>query len=309
MGARLGQGREDESWYVRDLGADQGRQLWRITRQTATRMGVTNAEGGVGTCYEAAPGETIWASIRRQTPWLDGMAEPGPFQRVLRDPGTYHRRIARPVLSIDARTLWLPDNTEEQRYIISAQNQLASLIDDLRSICRVVQPAPATLGVYGHEIRNLLILAATEVEMHWRGILSANGRTGKFNTNDYVALADVLGLRGFTAHFHPCPDIGPVAPFAGWNRANPTGSLPWYAAYNGVKHNREGEFEQASLGNAFGVIAACAVLLVAQFGERALTPELRRFVDVEAPDWPIEEVYLDPQGEEGWMACPHPALA
>ncbi|MBN9990748.1 hypothetical protein JND45_15550, partial [Listeria monocytogenes] len=89
------------------------------------------------------------------------------------------------------------------RYITSAQNQLGSLIDDLRAICRVVQPAASTLSVYGHEIRNLLILAATEVEMHWRGILTANGSTAKFNTNEFVKLAAPLGLRDYAVHFHP----------------------------------------------------------------------------------------------------------
>ena len=271
-------------------------------------MGVTNAKTGPGTYFEAQPGETIWASIRRQTPWLDGMKEPGPFQRILRDPGIYHPRIARPILSMDAQTLWLPEDAHEQRYITGAQNQFGALIDDLRSICRVVQPAPATLAVYGHEIRNLLILAATEVEMHWRGILVANGRTGKFSTKGYVALADALGLRAFTVHFQPCPEIGPVTPFAGWDTTNSTQSLSWYAAYNGVKHNREFEFGKATLGNAFAAIAACAVLLVAQFGHHALTPELKRFLDVEAPERPVEEMYIMPQTDEGWTAQPHPAL-
>jgi hypothetical protein len=271
-------------------------------------MGVTNAEGGPGSYYAAEPGETIWACLRRQTPWLDGMEDPGPFQRIIRNPGDYHHRIARPILSMDPQTLWLPDDGHEQRYITGAQNQLGSLIDDLRSICRVVQPAPGTLPVYGHEIRNLLILAATEVEMHWRGILVANGRTAKFNTNEYVKLADALGLRAFTVRFHPCPDIDPFTPFALWDAADPSNSLPWFSAYHGVKHNRENEFERASLANAFAAIAACAVLLVAQFGQQALTPDLKRFVGVEAPEWPVEEMYLMPQTDKGWTAQPHPAL-
>jgi len=109
----------------------------------------------------------------------------------------------------------------------------------------VVQPAPETLSVHGHEIRNLLILAATEVEMHWRGILVAIGRTAKFNTNEYVKLADVLGLPAFTVRFHPCPDIDPFSPFALWEATDPTNSLPRFSAYLGVKHNREFEFERA----------------------------------------------------------------
>lgn len=64
----------------------------------------------------------------------------------------------------------------EKDYLASARSQLTSLARKLETICQTVQPSEKNLDVYGHEIRNLLILAATEAEMHWRGILTANGR-------------------------------------------------------------------------------------------------------------------------------------
>ncbi|MET3762212.1 hypothetical protein [Sphingomonas sp. UYEF23] len=177
------------SWYVRDVGSDQGRQLWKISDFAATRMYVLNPETGPGSFYEAESGETIWECLRRSTPWLLGMDDPGPFQQMMNAPGRYHPRVARPNALMDIKKLWLPNSAEERRYIAEAQNQLGALIANLRAIIRVVQPTPATLLVYGHEIRNLLILAATEVEMHWRGILHANGKSAKVTTNDYVKLA------------------------------------------------------------------------------------------------------------------------
>lgn len=293
-----------EGWYVRDVGTGHGRQLWCITERTATLMGVSNPEAGAGTYFAAEPGEIIWACLRRSTPWLDGLEDPGPFKRMVHGPGEYHPRIARPIALVETGKLWLPDSTKEQRYITGAQNQLGSLIDDLRAICRMVQPAPKTLSVYGHEIRNLLILAATEVEMHWRGILTANGSTAKFNTNEFVKLAAPLGLREYVVHFHSCPDIGPFKPFADWEVLDPTNSLPWFAAYNGVKHNREHEFERATLASAFAAVAACSVLLVAQFGQAALTHELAGFLSVEPPAWPIEKMYLMSEAEGGWRPIP-----
>lgn len=295
---------EDEAWYVRNLGADQGRQLWHFTDRTATRSGVTNPEAGAGTYYAASPGETIWECLRRLTPWFDGLDGCGPFRRMIRGPGEFHPRVARPIALMETEKLWFPDAEKERRYITGAQNQLGSLIDDLRGICRVVQPAAGTLSVYGHEIRNLLILAATEVEMHWRGILDANGSTEKRTSNAFVKLADPLGLRGYQVHFHPCPDIDPVVPFACWDKADPTNSLPWFAAYHGVKHNREHEFERATLANGFTAVAACAVMLVAQFGKDALTLELKSFLSVDQPAWPIEEMYLMPETAAGWTAVP-----
>ncbi len=137
----------DDGWYVRDVSAGQGRQLWRITEQTATKSGVTNPEGGAGSYFAAAFGETIWACLRRSTGWFEGMDDPGPFRRMALAPGQYHPRMARPFALMEKEKLWLPDFVKEQRYITGAQNQLGSLIDDLRAICRVVQPAPATLSV------------------------------------------------------------------------------------------------------------------------------------------------------------------
>ncbi len=140
--------------------------------------------------------------------------------------------------------------------------------------------------------------------MHWRGILRANGSTAKFNTNEFAKLAVPLGLSDYAVHFHHCPDIDAIKPFVGWDVLDPTSSLPWFAAYHGVKHNREHEFSQATLGNGFAAVAACAVMLVAQFGQDSLTHELAGFLSVEPPAWPIEEMYLMPEGDGGWTPIP-----
>lgn len=301
-------GQDIEGWYVRELGPAHPRQLWHLTTQSATRADITHPEGGVGSFYTADAGENIWECLRRQTPWLDDMKEPGPFIRMALAPGLYHPRMARPLALESDAGLILPKADIETRYLTSAQNQLESLIDMLRAICRVVQPEPETLGVYGHEIRNLLILAATEIEMHWRVILTANGQSDQRSTKDYVKLADALLLRDYSVHFLPCPGIGPIKPFEGWDPKATTKSLAWYEAYNGVKHNREFEFKKASLGNAFAAIAACVVMLVAQFGGHVLTSAARRFVEVETPIWPVEDMYLCPVSDEGWQPIFHPAF-
>jgi hypothetical protein len=305
----MGQQYQD-GWYVRHPGDGTGLQPWLIADGKAMRSDLTNADQGPGSYFAAEADETVWDAIRRQTPWLEGQTDTGPFVRMKRDAGQYYPRIARPLALATHTNLWAPNLPQEQRYLASAQNQLHSLVSELQSICRVVQPAPTTLSVYGHEIRNLLILSATEVEMHWRGILEANGNAAaRFNTNHYVKLADPLKLRAFSVRFQPCPDIAPYAPFARWDASDPTGSLAWYSAYNGVKHNRDREFVRATLDNAFAAIAACVVLLVAQFGRLALTPELTRFVAVKEPDWPLEEMYLAPQSEGGWTPHPYAGLS
>jgi hypothetical protein len=51
-------------------------------------------------------------------------------------------------------------------------------------------------------------------------------------------------------------------PFAPWSLG---GSLPWYQAYNDVKHSRHSNFSQANFGNLIGAVCGLIALLSAQF--------------------------------------------
>lgn len=283
----------DSHWYVRDGIGGQSRQLWRIDDQTATSIDVTNPQMGAGTLFRAELGETIWDCIRRQTPWLNpGMTE-GRFHSMTLGPGEFYPRIARPLALAGQARLWSPALEAEKSFIANARTQLTVLARKLEIICQTVEPSERTLDVYGHEIRNLLILAATETEMHWRGILVKNGsQAQRLNNNEYVKLVGPLKLTDYEVTFRDFPLLRPIRPFAGWSRAEPTRSLGWYDAYHGVKHNREAEFERGTLLHAFEAISACIALLVAQFGSVALNVELSSLVTLRLPSWPIEEMYL-----------------
>jgi hypothetical protein len=52
-------------------------------------------------------------------------------------------------------------------------------------------------------------------------------------------------------------------PFEGWGE--PSSSLPWYQAYNRVKHSRHANFAHANLGNLVQAACALAVVYSAQF--------------------------------------------
>lgn len=299
----------EKRWYIRDRVAGQHRQVWLFDHQTATNMGVTNPETGIGTYFKAAPDENIWDCIRRQTSWLDPNVVEGRFYPIARAPGEFYPRIARPIALATKDTLWSPFLTTDKAYAVSARSQLSLLVRKLEAICHIVQPSTKTLDVYGHEIRNLLILAATEVEMHWRGILFANGLSAsRFTTGDYFKLAAPMKLLDYAISFHDFPELKPIRPFAGWSAANPTKSLGWYDAYHGVKHNREGEFERGTLRHAFEAVSACIALLVAQFGPATLNFELSSFVGLEIPNWPIEEMYLPNMTSADWMPINYPGL-
>ena len=108
--------------------------------------------------------------------------------------------------------------------------------------------------------------------------------------------------------FHAFPDLPPFQPFSKWDPKKGNQTLPWYADYHAVKHNREQDFSRARLENAFDAIAACAILLVAQFGQTAISLEVRRLLVVDGPSWAIEEMYLEGPGG-AWTRLNHPSLA
>ena len=269
-------------------------------------MRVTNPESGPGSHFTAEPGEDFFDCIRRHTPWMIDS-----FYEAALGPGEYYPRMARPLA--EARQsmpmFWSGSVATEKDFIANARSQLTSLTRRLQTVCQTVQPSEKNLDVYGHEIRNLLILAATEAETHWRGVLVKNGYVlSRPNTNDYVKLIEPLKLLDYTITFRDFPNLQPVQPFAGWSSQAPTNTLGWYDAYNKVKHNREDEFERGNLRHAFEAVSACIALQVAQFGLTALNAELLAFVAPTIPDWPIEEMYLSPMMSPDWASVSHPAL-
>ncbi len=293
--------------YFRDMGNDPP-QIWHIDAKQAVRLGVTHPERGPGCYYAASADQDVWAVMAAQTSWFE---HGSPFTALTLGMGGHHPRIARPMTLLDDSHLWSP--MADANLVASSRSQVEVLAAQLARICRTIHPCPETFATFGHDIRNLLILAATEAEMHWRGVLSANGSSRlRPKTDAYVVVSDVLRLRDYLVDFPTYPWIAPLRPFANWNAADPTNSLGWYAAYNGVKHNRQDEFHKATLLHAFEAVSACAVLLAAQFGHVAglgeTLPGVVRFI--EEPSWSVENFYCHViGGPADWKSLNHPALA
>ena len=168
------------------------------------------------------------------------------------------------------------EGTPYHEVILSARHQLGLLHESLRDIFKYVQPDICQQDVFSHQIRNLILLAATEFEAQCIGILEANNVMSQgryFNTNDYVRLNPVLKLDQYTCRLAMFPAYPPVSPFGGWDPSNPTTSLNWYDAYNKTKHNRESEFSHASLHNAIQAVAACTSIYFAQTLTWDMNPE------------------------------------
>jgi hypothetical protein len=227
-------------------------------------------------------------------------------------PGEYYPRMARPfALEQLEKTGSCPGAEQFSNELAVMRGQLVSLMQRLDAICQVVHPDISTFDSYGHEIRNLLLLACTEVEASWRGVLGANGISGKLNTNDYVKLQAAMRLGEYGVGLPYYPWLKPFYPFKRWRAAVPTGSLPWYQNYQLVKHDRQFHFDKATLLSAFQSVCACAVMMWAQFGfseSFRWRMEFGYFFQVSAaPAWRPSQIYRKPSAEgENYSSVHYP---
>src|SRR5262249_25684741 len=127
-------------------------------------------------------------------------------------------------------------------------------------------------------------------------------------TTHYVKLLPTMKLAEYELGLTRYPEITAVSPFAGWDAGKATKSLPWYDAYNQVKHDREANFGQASLKNAIDAVAGGVVMLAAQFGIEALQRHHLKpiFEFRKRPMWEPEDWYYQPAPGREWrqVKCP-----
>ncbi|MFO0802652.1 MAG: hypothetical protein U0791_05960 [Gemmataceae bacterium] len=144
-----------------------------------------------------------------------------------------------------------------------------------RELLRVfdyVEPADKNLPTFSHELYQLLLRACTEVETNATLILKLNGYASprnNWNILDYFKVESACRLSQYSVRFDVWRGTrSTFKPFSAWAT---THTLPWYKAYNDVKHDRSSEFECASLSNVMEAITAVLVILFAQFNTAALS--------------------------------------
>jgi hypothetical protein len=177
---------------------------------------------------------------------------------------------------------------DEGRYF----KNLCRRVDD--DIFYYIEPVSTNLDIYGHKIREVLILACTEVEYLFRQFLEENKYGWKpenHGTKDYVTCRDIFRLNEYAVELEFYPDLGPFKPFHGWDDSKSTQSLDWYAAYNGVKHNRGLNFERASLKQLIESLAAIHILLECQYGSDIVTDFKSVFKTTARPEWGLNYLF------------------
>jgi hypothetical protein len=187
--------------------------------------------------------------------------------------------------------------------LAESAGQLHHLKEHLEEICKVVHPSDKNYNAYGHEIRSVFIVACTEVEAQWYGVLKAHGHPfpqdgsgeDRASTNDYVKLLEPLKLDQYSVRFPYFPNMEIMTPFEKWDQSAATKTLDWYAAYNRSKHNREKHFSDATLYYAFKAAAAYFVMLCAEHGWELLVPDkeaaTKFFHLIKKPAWDEAHCY------------------
>lgn len=153
--------------------------------------------------------------------------------------------------------------------ILDEVRSFNNICDSLNELFNYIDPDTGNLSCFGNKIREILIIACTEVEYLLHNFLTDNGYTvnnNRFSTNDYVKSLGLLKLDGYSTRLVYYPYLQEWCPFSGWDESKPTTSLTWYDAYNAVKHNRGTNKQKASLNAVINAVAAIHILLVAQYG-------------------------------------------
>ncbi len=178
------------------------------------------------------------------------------------DIGTIIKKVWRPGLNIDVKKALEIDDGEMQRGLKS----LKILSDRLNDILLFIEPDTYALQCHGHKIRELLILACTEVESLWKTYLDIAGQSkDRATTVNYVKLNNALYLFEYKLTLKAYPFNISYKPFDGWNASSPTQTLPWYNAYNETKHDKIHNFDKAKLEHCIQAIMAAIIMFCVRY--------------------------------------------
>lgn len=271
--------------------SQKGGQVWHFDGMKAVRIGIPDPdERSMAVLRE---GDTLRVALQRVPMFID---TDFVLHRMELAPGAYYPRMSRPIDQHPTEAPgMLPNFGQQAHVLVNALNNMRSLVRLLNEIFQVVHPIDLNMNCFGGAVRNLLILACTECETQFRGILSANNALpDRPSTVDYVKLKTAMRLGEYSVRLQNYPWLDPVRPFSDWNAESPTKSLMWYDDYNASKHDREKEFYRSKIISAIHAVSAAWIMISAQFGIHGIREfrDLNEYFHLETvPLWRFSEVY------------------
>jgi hypothetical protein len=125
--------------------------------------------------------------------------------------------------------------------------------DDLLQTSRYVEFAEANFHVHSIEFARLLLVSASEVDVIAKEFCKLLDPSKKAeDINDYQTIISTYYPKFSTFELY-VPRFNLVSkPWQEWNEGK---KIPWWQAYNGVKHERSKNYELATLGNVLSSVA------------------------------------------------------
>ena len=206
--------------------------------------------------------------------WVEFYFDAKNIQSMTSNVGESVEGIWRPSLFYYEDTYKALNTSEPERRL--SEQALRVLLEKLDDLFLYIEPDTISLDTYSHKIRELLILACTEVENFWSYFMKLSGTTPigrNYTTQDYIKLKDKLFLQEFQFTLRSYASLPAIRPFVSWNTASPSASLIWYEAYNKTKHDRANHFSDATLSNALYAVIAALVLYIVRFSPYPLLEE------------------------------------
>ena len=164
--------------------------------------------------------------------------------------GTYVPSIARPAGS-DGMQMFNPLAAAENELAKSYWREHKIIAADIERSFAVIAPSQDNYSAYGAQFEKIIYQACVGVESLFNKILSDNGMGSRdTGMKTFVKLKPWLHVEEYTLEVVYYPWLPDVHPFKDWDIAQPSRSLPWFNAYNSLKHDRQ-------LEPKFSVVGEC----------------------------------------------------
>jgi hypothetical protein len=199
--------------------------------------------------------------------WVSKTFDAEHIQTMSLLPGQCFKLLWRP--GIDSRDDIMKYLVSDSSVISEAGVALSLLLSRFDDVAQFIQPDARNLSVFSHQLRELLILACTEVETSLRGVLATSKKSitheTRLTTNDFYRVCDPLFLREYSLELRHYPSLPKIRPFLEWDERKPTKSLGWYDAYNAVKHDRANALHLATMKHCIEALAAASAVYCSQY--------------------------------------------
>ena len=113
---------------------------------------------------------------------------------------------------------------------------------------------------FSNEFAKLLLLSASEFEEIAKALCSESGHAVSNKANITEISKTILYLYPSIINSKINTSYQITTPLAEWSVTGPNSGLPWWKAYNKIKHDRTNNFESANLNNCLNVLASLMVL-------------------------------------------------